>query len=233
MNVIITGATKGIGKATAYKFASEGANLAICARTEGDLESLSDDISSKFPPSRVLKSHFDVADKNEVKSFAEMVLKEWDHIDVLINNAGMFKPGEIHKEEEGVLEEMINTNLYSAYHLSRALIPKFIEQKSGHIFNLCSTASVIAYPNGGAYSISKFALLGMTKNLRKELETYNIKVTAIIPGATFTDSWSDSGIPEDRFMAPEDIASAIWSAYSLSPNANVDEILIRPVTGDV
>src|SRR6478736_764760 len=99
---------------------------------------------------------------------------------------------------------MITTNLYSAYHLSRALIGSMIERKRGYIFNICSTASITPYINGGSYCVSKYALYGMTKVLREELKEFNIKVTAVLPGATKTDSWEGVELPDDRFIKPED-----------------------------
>ena len=103
----------------------------------------------------------------------------------------------------------------------------------GHIFNICSVASLKAYPNGGSYSISKFALYGLTQNLRHELKEFNVKVTAVIPGATWTDSWSQSGIPRERFMEADDIALMIYQATQLSAGAVVEEIVMRPQLGDI
>jgi short-subunit dehydrogenase len=94
-------------------------------------------------------------------------------------------------------------------------------------------ASLAAYPNGGAYSISKYALLGFTKNLRRELQTTGIKVSAVIPGAAFTDSWKSSGLPAERFMEAEDIAHMIYATTQLSPQAVVEEIIMRPQPGDI
>ena len=128
---------------------------------------------------------------------------------------------------------MINTNLYSAYHLTRQILPSMIKRKKGHIFNICSTASIYAYPNGGSYSISKFALYGMTKVLRKELEDKNIRVTAILPGATWSASWAGVDLPEERLMQADDVAKALWNAFSLSDNAVIEELLIRPQQGDI
>ena len=127
----------------------------------------------------------------------------------------------------------METNVYSAYHLTRGVIGAMMDNKKGHIFTICSTASIIAYPNGGSYCISKFALYGMTKVLREEMKPHNIKVTAVLPGATFTDSWQGTDLPEDRFIASKDVADAIWSAYCLSPRAVLEEILIRPQLGDL
>ena len=142
-------------------------------------------------------------------------------------------PGNIHDEKDGVFEEMMEANLYSAYHLTRTVLPKMMKAKSGHIFNMCSIASLKAYKNGGSYSISKFALLGFTKNLREELKPYNIKVTAVIPGAVYTDSWSKTDIQPERIMQADDLATMIYAASLLSPQACVEEIIMRPQLGDL
>ncbi|HTQ27642.1 MAG TPA: SDR family NAD(P)-dependent oxidoreductase, partial [Puia sp.] len=154
-------------------------------------------------------------------------------IDVLVNNAGLFLSGSVYNEEAGVLEEMIETNLYSAYHLTRALLPSMMKQKRGHIFNICSIASLNAYPNGGSYSISKFALAGFSKNLREEMKPFGIKVTAVYPGAVYTDSWAGSGVDPRRIMESADIADMVYAASTLSPQATVEEILLRPQLGDL
>ena len=137
---------------------------------------------------------------------------QWHRVDVLVNNAGIFRSSAIHTEGDGDLEKMIETNLYSAYHLTRALLPLMLPLKKGYIFNMCSTASASAYTNGGSYSISKYALLGFSKNLRQELKTHGIKVTSILPGATWSDSWAGFEAPEERLMQARDIAEAVVSA---------------------
>jgi short-subunit dehydrogenase len=105
--------------------------------------------------------------------------------------------------------------------------------KSGHIFNMCSIASIKAYANGGSYAISKFALLGFSKCLREELKSFGIRVTAILPGATMTASWDGIDLPESRFMKVEDVADSVYAAYSLSTRSVVEEIIIRPQLGDI
>ena len=142
-------------------------------------------------------------------------------------------PGGVHDEPDGALEEMIAVNLYSAYYLTRTVLPKMIEAGNGHIFNMCSIASIAAYNNGGAYSISKFALLGFSKNLREEMKPHNIKVTSILPGAAFTESWSGSGVDPKRIMEANDIAEMVYTASKLSAQACVEEILLRPQLGDL
>jgi short-subunit dehydrogenase len=106
-------------------------------------------------------------------------------------------------------------------------------QKKGHIFNMCSIASLHAYTNGGAYSISKFALLGFSKNLREEMKPHGIKVTAVIPGAVYTDSWAGSGVSRERIMQAADVAAMIYTAAQLSPQACVEDIVLRPLEGDL
>ncbi len=137
------------------------------------------------------------------------------------------------EEEDVALESLINANVYSAYHTTRGLIARMKSEKRGHIFTMCSIASIIAYPNGGSYAISKFALLGFTKVLREELKDSGIRVTAVLPGATRTSSWEGTNLPDERFMKPEDVADAVFGAYSLSPQSVVEEILIRPQLGDI
>lgn len=229
--IVITGATKGIGRAIAEKFAAEGFDLALCARNEKDLGQLQSAIRNS--KSEILIQPCDVSKKDELKSFTETITKQFGVVDVIINNAGIFLPGEVINEKDGTLETLMETNLYSAYHLTRMLLPKMMERKSGHIFNMCSVASIQAYPNGGSYSISKFAMLGLSKALRQELMDYRIKVTSLIPGAVYTDSWAASGLPESRFMKPEDVAKTVWDIFNLSANTVVEEILLRPLEGDI
>jgi short-subunit dehydrogenase len=175
----------------------------------------------------------DISKKQEAIELGDWILKQKIPIDVLVNNAGSFIPGSVHNEPEGVLEKMMAVNLFSAYHLTRCLIPGMIKRKEGHIFNICSIASLKAYDNGGAYSISKFALLGFNRNLREEMKPFNIKVTAILPGAAYTDSWAASGIDPRRIMEANDIAELVYSAAHLSPQACVEEIIVRPQLGDL
>ena len=174
-----------------------------------------------------------MSDKQALDEWADKIVSEWDSVDVLINNAGVFIPGEILKEEDGALSQMIDVNLYSAYNMTRKIAPRMIEAAKGHIFNMCSVASVKAYPNGGSYSISKFALLGMSKVLREELKETGVKVTSILPGATWSASWAGVDLPEERLMQSSDIADTIYAATHLSPSAVIEEIIIRPQLGDL
>lgn len=233
MNIVVSGASRGIGRAIADEFASRGFDVAVCARSRAALEEMKDLYSREFPKCRLLAFPADLRSKKDTLAFARAVLDHWGGVDILVNNAGDFRPGAVHEEPEGLLEEMIEVNLYSAYRLTRALLPAMLERGSGHIFNMCSIASLNAYPNGGSYGISKFALHGFSKNLREELKPKGIRVTSVLPGATWTDSWKSSGLPESRFMKAADVALAVWSAWSMSPGAVAEDIIIRPLLGDI
>jgi short-subunit dehydrogenase len=233
MNCIVTGASKGLGRAIAERFAAGGYNLYLCSRNPRVLTTAHEELSARYPSITVRSAVFDLAIREEVLSFGKWVLDQGIPVDVLVNNAGQFIPGNVHDEPEGALEHLIAVNLYSAYHLSRALLGDMMARKTGHIFNMCSVASLKAYPNGGAYSISKFALAGLSANLREEMKRYGIKVTTVYPGAAYTDSWAGSGIDPHRIMEAADVAEMMFTAARLSPQATVEEILLRPQLGDL
>ena len=233
MNVIITGGTKGIGRAIAENLAKRGYNLCICSRNQEDLNETKTALISINKKITIHIMRVDVADKNEIIDFGAFCLNVFDRVDVLVNNAGLFLPGIVHEEEDGALEKMIETNLYSAYHLTRCLINNMIAQKKGYIINMASIASFMAYPNGGSYSISKFALRGFSKVLREELKDKGIKVTTIMPGATWSNSWEGVDLPKARLMMASDIAIAVSSIFDMSPSAVIEEIILRPQLGDL
>jgi short-subunit dehydrogenase len=228
---LITGGTKGIGKAICHTLARAGYHIATCSRHNSDLDKLKQELDQYGV--EVLTAEVDMRISSQVRGFADRVAERWPKLDVLVNNAGVFVPGAILSEDEGSLELMMETNLYSAYHLIRQIIPSLLKSDQAHIFNMCSIASKIAYPNGGSYSISKFALLGFSKVLREELKEQGIKVTAVLPGATWSASWEGADFPEDRLMQAQDIADAVFGALRLGPAAVVEEIVIRPQLGDL
>lgn len=233
MNIVVTGASKGIGKAIAEKFSTPENEVFICARNKNDLKKFVNEISNKIPGAVIKYFVTDLAYKKGVLEFGNWLLSKKISIDILVNNAGQFLPGSVYNEEEGTLEKMISVNLYSAYHLTRMLLPSMMKRKNGHIFNICSIASLQAYNNGGSYSISKFALMGFSKNLREEMKPYNIKVTAVYAGAVFTSSWEGADIEPPRILEVNDIADMIFAASYLSPQACIEDIVIRPQAGDI
>jgi NADP-dependent 3-hydroxy acid dehydrogenase YdfG len=230
---VITGATKGIGRAIAEALATEGYDIAVCSRNENDLKAMQDDFIIRFPRTRLIYQVVDVSHKANIFNFAQYIEDAWNRVDVLVNNAGIFLPGVIHEEADTALETMIQTNLYSAYHLTKKVLPMMLSQNKGHIFNMCSVASEKAYPNGGSYSISKFALLGFSKNLREELKPKGIKVTSILPGATWSDSWAGFEGPEERLMQARDVAEVVLAALRMSASAVMEDIVLRPQLGDL
>lgn len=231
--IVVSGGSQGIGRAILSKFVTEGFDAVTCARHAADLEVLKMQIEKLNPGATVFTRQTDMSVKEEVNAFGAYIISLNRPVTALVNNAGYFVPGEIATEPEGNLESMINANLYSAYHLTRAIVPQMKSLKGGHIFNMCSIASIQAYPNGGSYAISKFALLGFSKCLREELKSHRIRVTAVMPGATKTRSWAGAGLPDERFIKVDDVAQAVFSAYSMSPNSVVEEIIIRPQEGDI
>lgn len=226
--ILITGASKGIGLAIARRFMEGGFHAIICASTN-------DSLAEAQTLNSGLETHLcDVADPEAIERMAQLIIERHGALDVLVNNAGVYRPGSLLDEPDGALEQMFLTNVLSAYRVTRKFAPGMIERRRGHIFNMCSTASITPYLNGGSYGVSKHALLGFSKTLREEMKAFNTRVTTVLPGATLTASWD--GVlshPPERLMPPEDIAEAVWSAHALSERSVVEEILIRPLQGDL
>ena len=232
MLVIITGASQGIGYAVAETFAQVGHTLLIGSKTASRLTEATESLQKKNPSATIHSKQADLSKQADCEAFGNWCLS-FGTPSILINNAGFFLPGNIMEEAQGILETQIGANLYAAYYTSRAIVPAMIKAGKGHIFNICSIASLQAYPQGGSYSISKFALDGFSKNLRLELKDKGIKVTGVYPGATYTNSWVGSGVEPSRIMEAEDIAKMIFAATQLSPQAVVEDIVMRPLLGDL
>lgn len=229
---IITGGSRGIGKALVLKFLQQGFTVITCSRNPDQLLALSQEVQTEHP-NQLLTMAADLSKRDHVEAFASFCLGYEAAPEVLIHNTGTFLPGAILAEEEGAFETLMQTNVASAYHLTRGIVPAMAKRKTGTVFVICSTASFVPYVNGGSYCISKFALLGMTKVLREELKSANVRVTAVLPGATLTDSWQGTDLPAKRFMQPEDLAETIWAAYSLPQSTVIEELIMRPMEGDI
>jgi short-subunit dehydrogenase len=224
----VTGGSKGIGLAIVRKFLTEGFDVISASRSLGGL----DELAKEFPGKLDIFLG-DISDKNQVKTLSEKVKSKVQRLDVLVNNAGMFLPGQIHTEEEGVFELQMGLNIAAPYYVTRALLPLVMPHPGGYIFNICSTASIVPYVNGGSYCISKHAMLGFSKVLRQEMIPYRISVSAVLPGATLTDSWSSSELPSSRFMSSQNVAECLWFAWQNRENCVMEEILLRPIEGDI
>ncbi|NUO01281.1 MAG: SDR family NAD(P)-dependent oxidoreductase [Saprospiraceae bacterium] len=233
MNAVITGGSKGMGLAIAEIFATNGFEIAVTARTQSDLEALQQDFATRFPDSALLAVRADLSQKEGIQIFTDAVSARWPTVDVLVNNLGQFLPGKLLEDPDGFLEKLMQVNFWSAYHLTRALAPAMVAAGKGHIFNICSVASQAAYPDSGAYAITKFALLGFTKSLRFELRESGVKVTAVLPGATWTSSWEGAALNPGRLIAASDVAKSIYHAWDTGPSSVVEEIILRPQLGDL
>jgi 3-oxoacyl-[acyl-carrier protein] reductase len=227
MNAVITGASKGIGGAIALKLAQNGYNLAICARNEAELNAFK--ISLQAFNVEVIAMVVDCADKEQVMSFFNSVKKELGSVDVLVNNVGIYTPGNILDEDDEVFEKQQQVNVNAAYYLSKHFGKMMSIANCGHIFNICSVASLQVVDGAGSYSVTKAGMLSLNNVLRKELAHFNVKVTAILPGSTLTASWEGTTIAAEAFVQPEDIANSIYSILNLSSGVNVDELVLTPL----
>jgi len=232
-NALITGATKGMGRSIAIAFAKEGINLAVCSRNESDLVKFKQELQQINPKIKVFTQLADGSIKEQLLKFAGAAEQELGFISILVNNLGMFDPASILEESENAFDKQLNINLMPAYHLYRYFGKSMMAAREGHIFTICSVAALNPIAEAGTYSVTKFALLGLSRVMRLEMMPHNVKVTAVIPGSTLTNSWEGTTIEKDKFVLPEDIASAIVNVYKMSPGANVDELTIKPVGGQI
>lgn len=224
---LVTGGSKGIGLAIARQFIAAGYQTIICASSQESI-----DIAKSIEPGldAIL---CDVTDPVAIDRMGDYIHASYGALDVLVNNAGLYHPGQTLKESEAALDQMLDANLKSAYRVTRRLAPPMMERKHGAIVNICSTASFTPFANGGSYCIAKYALLGFTKVLREELKPHRVRVIAVMPGATRTASWDGVEVDPERLMPADDVASAVLAACSMAPNTVIEEIVMRPMDGDV
>ncbi len=236
--ILITGASSGIGKACAEKFASSGDQLIICARRENRLARLAERLEKEYGTA-VLPLSFDVREKEQVDRAIGTLAFHWRKIDVLINNAGLAL-GLSPIDEGDTLEwdQMINTNIKGLLYVSRAVIPLMKENGRGHIINIGSIAGVETYPMGNVYCATKHAVASLSKAMRIDLLKYGIKVSQVSPGATETE-FSLVRFHGDREKAADvysgfkplggsDVAEAVHFAANLPEHVNIDDLLLMP-----
>ena len=231
-NAVITGASKGIGFSVARRLAEAGFSLFIVGRDNNRLSDAKAQLLSAGAP-EVYAFSGDLSQSDVAKRCTAEIFETWSSLTVLVNNAGVFLPGTMMEEEEGQFETLMTTNMNSAYHITKGLWPLLKLSNRAHVFNMCSIASITAYAAGGSYSVSKFAMLGFSKSLRLEGIPHDIRVTAILPGATLTDSWAGVDLPSTRFIKPEDVANALYSAFLINENTVMEEVVLRPILGDI
>ena len=238
--VFITGATSGIGKAAAIKFAQNNCDLIITGRRKERLLELQDQLTQKYN-CKILALNFDVRDKVTVENAINSLTPEWKKIDVLVNNAGLSVG--LEPVQEGQYDDwdrMIDTNIKGLLYVSKNVLPLMIERQSGHVINIGSIASKETYPNGNVYCATKHAVDSLTIGMRMELVKHNIKVTQICPGAAVTEfsivrfkgdqQRADKVYEGFTPLSAEDIADAIFYVTTLPSHVNVNDMLLMPTS---
>jgi NADP-dependent 3-hydroxy acid dehydrogenase YdfG len=230
---IITGASKGIGLATAKKFAKEGSHLMLISRSELALKEISETLQNQYKV-KVIFAKADISKPTEVEKAFEIFKNNFQKLDILINNAGRGIFNYIENGDYNEWKEIIDLNLTGLIHLTHLAVKMMIQRKSGHIINISSVAGKVGIPGWSVYCATKWAVIGFSESIRKELIKHNIRVTVIEPGVVKTD-WGEN-MPEDwikhrkqmNSLTPEDIAEAIYYSACQPTNVSVSELLIRP-----
>lgn len=236
---LITGATSGIGKACAFKFAQNGYDVILTGRRKERLEALKKELESKYNIT-VVPLNFDVRNKDKLQLAFDALDEKWKKIDVLINNAGLalnLKP--IHEGDPDDWDTMIDTNIKGLLYMSSIVSKMMVDRGSGHIINIGSIAGREIYPNGNVYCATKYAVDGLTKAMRVDLLKQGIKVTQIAPGAVETE-FSDVRFKGDveraknvyagyKSLSGEDVADAVYYTATLPPHVNINDLVIMPV----
>ena len=231
--VVITGASQGIGSAIARVFAAEfrGVRLALVARSEGRLRAVASSCSRLGADARVFAC--DVTDEAAVAAMAAAVLGRWGRVDVLINNAGSFRAAPFLKMGATEFDGLVAANLRSVFLVSKAFCPAMVRRGKGDVFNMSSVAGLSAYPGGAGYCAAKFGVAGLSKVMRSELKGRGIRVCCVYPGATHSPSWRGSAVPAARMMPASDVARAFLDVYRMTRRTVVEEIVLRPIKGDL
>lgn len=232
VSAIITGASQGIGRALALAFAAEpGARLFLVARNRAALTKVAETCRGAGAYAEVLPC--DVTSEEAISALAEALKARGEEPNLLINNAGRFVQQEFFSTTPEEFRSSLETNLVSAFLMTRAFAPAMAERRNGTIFFMGSVASLQGYSDAAAYCAAKHGLLGLARSVRLATRDAGIRVTAILPGATNSPSWDSSEIDTERLMPAEDIAASVLAIYKLSARSVVEEIVLRPLAGDI
>mgnify|MGYP002733947869 FL=1 len=219
----ITGAARGIGKATALLLAKEGVNVGLLARTEATLKEVATEIEGLGV--KVAYVTADVSSQEQVEAAISKLTNDLGPADILINNAGIATFGTVMDMDPKEWQQIIDTNLMGTYYVTRAVLPQLIEKNGGDIINISSTSGLSGAATSSAYSASKFAVIGFTESLAQEVSRNNIRVSALTPSTVATDLAVDLNLikenNESKFMQPEDIAEFIVNQLKLNPRVYV------------
>ncbi len=218
---IITGGGRGLGKATAIAFAKEGIDIAITGRNEDVLKETVAELEAFGI--KAIYSVFDVGNYEDVKSGIDSIIKELGSVDILVNNAGIAAFGSFNEMEVSQWTQIIQTNVMGMYYVTKEVLPYLISQNEGEIFNVSSTAGLSGNANISAYSASKFAVIGMSQSLMKEVRKNNIRVCTLTPSTIASDMSIELGIAkkdsQDSVLQPEDFAELIVAGLKLPRRA--------------
>ena len=226
---VITGASRGIGRAIAAELDSRGWEVFLLARSAESLSAASARMKHVLGTIAI-----DLGNGEEsARAAAEAVLRVADSIDLLVLNAGVFIEEPLTAVSEETFRRVMAVNLEANLFLARRLLPALRRGERPRIVMVGSTAGYAAYPVGPAYGVSKWALRGLAVNLRDELRSDRIGVTFLAPGSTLTDMWDEGEVAPARILEPKDVAVMVAALTELSEQAVVDEILLRPILGDV
>ena len=226
MTALVTGASRGIGLAIARRLAQLGARLSLCARDSARLDTAA--AALRKEGFEALAMVTDVTHANEIQSLVDRTHREVGPIDILINNAGIGRFGPAHQMSEADWDAVLDTNLKSVFLVIRAVAPGMIERKRGHIVNISSLAGKNAFANGGIYCASKWGLMGLTACMAEDLRAHNIRVSAICPGSVATDFSPHTGRDTSKLLQPDDVAHAVATLVTQSPQSFISEIDLRP-----
>lgn len=218
-NAIITGGSRGIGFHTALNLAKEGVNVAIMGRDEKALEEAKSEIAKTGV--EVIAISADVSNEAGVQSAVKEAGEKFDSIDILINNAGIMGNGPFLESNTEDFEKMMQVNVFGMYHMLKAVLPGMVEQKSGDVVNIASVSGLRSGPGGSLYSATKFAVVGMTEGLLKEMRPHNIRVSYLTPSAVNTSLIGNTKLDEDTMTQPEDIADIIVNNLKIHPRTLV------------
>jgi len=236
---IVTGASSGIGYATALALSKAGAKVAIGARRTDKLSELENEITKNG--GQAFSQKLDVTKKSDCDSFVNSVMEKWGEVDILVNNAGLMPLSFIKNLKVDEWDQMIDVNIKGVLYCTAAVIPHMLEKKSGHIVNISSVAGRIVFPSGSVYCATKHAVTALSEGLRQEFSTRkNIRVTCIEPGVVsteLTNTITDESLKDFvetakkmQSLSAQDIANAIIYAVEAPSHVNVNEVLIRPTT---
>jgi short-subunit dehydrogenase len=230
---LITGASRGIGKATALAFAEAGIHLALVSRSQEQLEAVAEQTRAKGVETRIYS--LDLKDVDQVKTRMEAIATDFAPIDILVNNAGIGYTGELLTTSLVDWQQVLNLNLTSVFQCIQAILPGMRDRSQGTVINVASIAGYHNFPGWGAYNVSKAGLIALSKTLAAEEHPHGIRVITICPGAVNTDIWDTETVQADfdrsKMLTPDVVAQSILHTVMLPPHAVIQELTITPSAG--